>query len=150
MQNSDPRDRIVYPIHKLMIDSYNPYDVADSRMISSSEPKVDWQRSETYMQSRFGKKFSILIISMFVNYSETLLWLQILYFSRQMFHIAIKTRLATSKWNRMAPRQINKNKCFKDWNQPKLKAHESSLWHGSRTDIRVTCTWVCGKIPSNL
>ena len=23
MQNSDPRDRIVYPIHKLMIDSYN-------------------------------------------------------------------------------------------------------------------------------
>ena len=24
MQNSDPRDRIVYPIHKLMIDSYNP------------------------------------------------------------------------------------------------------------------------------
>ena len=22
MQNSDPRDRIVYPIHKLMIDSY--------------------------------------------------------------------------------------------------------------------------------
>ena len=24
MQNSDPRDRIVYPIHKLMIDPYNP------------------------------------------------------------------------------------------------------------------------------
>ena len=25
MQNSDPRDRIVYPIHKLMIDSYKVY-----------------------------------------------------------------------------------------------------------------------------
>ena len=26
MQNSDPRDRIVYPIHKLMIDSYSLYE----------------------------------------------------------------------------------------------------------------------------
>ena len=25
MPSSDPRDRIVYPIHRLMIDSYNPY-----------------------------------------------------------------------------------------------------------------------------
>ena len=33
MQSSDPRDRIVYPIHKLMIDSYNPSFITKYRKV---------------------------------------------------------------------------------------------------------------------
>ena len=50
MQNSDPRDRIVYPINKLMIDSY------DSMSLDQNETVITRVTSEKDLGITFDEK----------------------------------------------------------------------------------------------